>query len=469
MEGQRAGIIRPYAPALVELNRVLDAGWILAALYAACVWNGIQWGAEQTTLSLMSVVIFGIAGTCWDLYRPWRVSPLWLELRRVWLSWTITSLVVVFLAFFLSLVPQTHDPTLLAWFVLGYLILGSVRIFVRVCLRWLRMRGRNFRTAAIIGATDMGARVAHNVRHTAWMGIRVIGFFDDRTPDPKRTRLRGVDLRGNIDDLLYLAREGGVDIIYITLPMSTELRIRDIMGRLSDTTASLYYVPDFSLFDLLHPSWDMLNNIPVVNLVDSPNNGLNGAIKRGFDIGLSLIILTVLLVPMLAIAARIRMTSPGPVIFRQQRYGLNGCNFEIWKFRTMSVCEEGDQFRQATRNDPRVTPFGAFLRRTSLDELPQFINVLQGHMAIVGPRPHPVVMNERQRKIIDRYMQRHKVKPGITGWAQVNGYRGETDTLEKIKQRIQLDLEYIDNWSIWLDMKIVLKTIRTVFKDANAY
>jgi putative colanic acid biosynthesis UDP-glucose lipid carrier transferase len=172
---------------------------------------------------------------------------------------------------------------------------------------------------------------------------------------------------------------------------------------------------------------------------------------------------------MLIIALAIRLGSPGPALYKQQRYGLNGVKFEIWKFRSMTVCENTDEFRQATRNDARVTPLGAFLRRTSLDELPQFVNVLLGNMSIVGPRPHPVVMNERQRKLIDRYMQRHKVKPGITGWAQVNGYRGETDTLEKVRGRISHDLEYIDNWSIWLDIRIIFRTIRTVFNDANVY
>ncbi len=213
----------------------------------------------------------------------------------------------------------------------------------------------------------------------------------------------------------------------------------------------------------------MLGTIPLVSLVDTPDRGLNSLIKRGFDIAVSLAILSVLAIPMLIIALAIRLGSPGPALYKQQRYGLNGVKFEIWKFRSMTVCENTDEFRQATRNDARVTPLGAFLRRTSLDELPQFVNVLLGNMSIVGPRPHPVVMNERQRKLIDRYMQRHKVKPGITGWAQVNGYRGETDTLEKVRGRISHDLEYIDNWSIWLDIRIIFRTIRTVFNDANVY
>ncbi len=247
-----------------------------------------------------------------------------------------------------------------------------------------------------------------------------------------------------------------------------EARIKSLINRLSDTTVSIYFVPDFQAFDLLHARWDMLGNIHVINAIDSPNVGLNGALKRAFDIVASLLIIGVILLPMIAIAIGTRLTSPGPIFFFQQRYGLNGKLFNIWKFRTMTVAENGDDFRQATRNDARVTPFGAFLRRTSLDELPQFINVLQGHMSIVGPRPHPVAMNERQRKMVDRYMMRHKVKPGITGWAQVNGFRGETDTIDKIQGRIRLDLEYIDNWSILFDLKIIFKTVRVLVHD-NAY
>jgi putative colanic acid biosynthesis UDP-glucose lipid carrier transferase len=172
---------------------------------------------------------------------------------------------------------------------------------------------------------------------------------------------------------------------------------------------------------------------------------------------------------MLVIALAVKATSPGPVIFRQRRYGLNGKEFEIWKFRTMTVTEDGDQFVQATRDDPRVTPIGNFLRRTSLDELPQFINVLQGRMSIVGPRPHPVALDEQHRRLIPRYYFRHKIRPGITGLAQVRGYRGQTDTLDKMRRRIELDIEYIDSWSLYLDLKIILLTIVRGVRDQNAY
>jgi len=209
-----------------------------------------------------------------------------------------------------------------------------------------------------------------------------------------------------------------------------------------------------------------------VSLVDTPHQGVDGLLKRGLDVVLSSIALVMLSLPMLAIALAIKLTSPGPVMFVQRRYGLDGKEFAIYKFRTMTVVEDGMSaftFTQAQRGDLRITPLGAILRRTSLDELPQLFNVLQGHMSLVGPRPHPIALNEAQRKLIDGYMLRHKVRPGITGWAQVHGCRGETDTSEKMENRIRYDLEYINDWSLWLDFRIMWKTVMIVLRDPNAY
>lgn len=463
------GFIRPYAPAMVEMGRILDATLIVVALILASAIRDVVWDEAMTLLATISIAIFTVAGMYWNLYRSWRASPLSAEIGRVFRCWGISALMVVFTAHIFKLLPDSGEAALLYWLGFWIAALVGARIAIRGGLRLLRLMGRNYRTVAIVGATAMGSRVANNIRRATWMGLRVVGCFDERTPSSSRTHLRHLEWRGKFDDLLRLAQEGKIDIIYITLPMAAEQHIKRLISRLGDTTASVYYVPDFSTFDLLHAHWDMLGNIPVINAVDTPDRGLNGALKRGFDICASLLILSVIGVPMLAIALGIRLTSPGPIIFRQQRYGLNGGIFDIWKFRSMTVMENGNDFRQAKRYDARVTPFGAFLRRTSLDELPQFINVLQGSMSIVGPRPHPVAMNEQQRKLVQRYMLRHKVKPGITGWAQVNGYRGETDTLEKIKRRIELDLEYIDSWSFWLDLIIILKTFKVIFKDSNAY
>jgi putative colanic acid biosysnthesis UDP-glucose lipid carrier transferase len=236
---------------------------------------------------------------------------------------------------------------------------------------------------------------------------------------------------------------------------------------LKDTTASIYFVPDIFLSDLIQGRVGQIDDIPVVAVCETPFIGFNGLLKRLADIVLSLFILILISPVLLAIAIGVKLSSPGPIIFRQRRYGLYGEEIYVYKFRSMKVCEDGDTVTQATREDERITPFGAFLRKTSLDELPQFINVLQGRMSIVGPRPHAVAHNEMYRKLITGYMVRHKVKPGITGWAQVNGLRGETETLNKMKARIDYDIDYLRNWSLKLDMYIILKTVLVVFKGQD--
>jgi putative colanic acid biosynthesis UDP-glucose lipid carrier transferase len=223
------------------------------------------------------------------------------------------------------------------------------------------------------------------------------------------------------------------------------------------------------MFDLLHASWGNVGDLPVVSISETPFYGVDGFVKRVEDIILSGLFLLLVAIPMIFIAIGVKLSSSGPIIFRQHRYGLRGNEIDVWKFRTMTVSENNDKVVQAKKSDPRVTRFGAFLRRTSLDELPQLINVLQGKMSLVGPRPHAVAHNEQYRKQVDRYMLRHKVKPGITGLAQVNGWRGETDTLDKMQKRIEFDLAYIQNWSLFLDLKIIYQTMFKVFYDKNAY
>jgi putative colanic acid biosynthesis UDP-glucose lipid carrier transferase len=242
-----------------------------------------------------------------------------------------------------------------------------------------------------------------------------------------------------------------------------------LMDELRDTTASVYFVPDIFVFDLMRAQLAEIDGIPVLAVCETPFSGMNGVLKRASDIVFASILIAFLWPVMLAIAAGVRMSSPGPIIFKQRRYGLYGEQILVYKFRTMSVCEDRGSVTQATRDDPRVTPLGRFLRRTSLDELPQLFNVLFGSMSLVGPRPHAVAHNEEYRKLIDGYMLRHKVRPGITGWAQVNGFRGETESLEKMKRRVEYDLHYLRNWSLALDISILLRTARLVLRDTNAY
>jgi putative colanic acid biosynthesis UDP-glucose lipid carrier transferase len=324
------------------------------------------------------------------------------------------------------------------------------------------------RAAVVAGAGELASRLATRLTQSPHLGIRIDGCFDDRSA-PRADGRPSQDIIGGLDQIAEYAKRHHTALIYITLPMTNQPRILKLLDELRDTTASVYFVPDIFLYDLIQARSDNIGGVPVLAVCETPFHGIRGVVKRASDIVIASLILIGITPLMLAIAIGIKLTSPGPVLFRQRRYGLDGREILVYKFRSMNVCEDGAAIIQATRNDSRVTPFGAFLRATSLDELPQFINVLQGRMSVVGPRPHAVAHNEMYRKLINGYMIRHKVRPGITGWAQVNGERGETSTVERMKARIDYDLEYLRNWSLWLDLKIILKTVQVVLQKQNAY
>jgi putative colanic acid biosynthesis UDP-glucose lipid carrier transferase len=276
-------------------------------------------------------------------------------------------------------------------------------------------------------------------------------------------------LLGRIDQLSAYVKAHRVSVVYLSLPMAAEPRVLQILDALKDTTGSIYFVPDMFVTDLIQGRTASVNGVPVISVCETPFHGVMGLVKRSSDILLALAILLMIAPVLVAIGIAVKLSSPGPVIFRQRRYGLDGQEIVVYKFRSMQVAEDGEQILQAQKNDKRTTRLGAFLRRTSLDELPQFVNVLQGRMSIVGPRPHAVAHNESYRKLIKGYMVRHKVKPGITGWAQINGFRGETETLDKMQGRIDYDLDYLRNWSLQLDLHIIFRTIKLVFSDQRAY
>ena len=320
-----------------------------------------------------------------------------------------------------------------------------------------------------VGANELGRTLARSMVADRTGATRVTAFFDDRAPQRLGADLE-LPLTGDIDKVADFVRANRVDQIYIALPMASQPRILKLLDQLRDTTASIYFLPDIFLYDLIQARVDTVGGLPVVAVCETPFHGTTGVIKRLSDVCMSVFALVLTAPVMLAIAIAIKIAMPGPVLFKQRRYGLDGQEIVVWKFRTMKVTEDGEVVRQATRDDERVTPLGCFLRRTSLDELPQFFNVLQGRMSVVGPRPHAVAHNETYRKLIKGYMIRHKVKPGITGWAQVNGARGETDTVEKMKERIQYDLEYLRSWSLRFDLAIVWRTVVQALRgDDNAY
>jgi putative colanic acid biosynthesis UDP-glucose lipid carrier transferase len=330
----------------------------------------------------------------------------------------------------------------------------------------LELQGR--RCAVIAGLNEQGIELARRLAGDPYAQVRVAGFFDDRSSERVNPNAEHTVL-GDMKALPVFVKEHRIDIIYVSLPMASQPRILELLDELRDTTASIYFVPDIFVTDLIQGRMDTVGGLPVVAVCESPFTGFSGVVKRASDVVLSGIILTLAAPVMLAIAIAVKLGSPGPIIFRQRRYGLDGREIVVYKFRSMRVTEDGATIVQARPGDPRLTRVGAFLRRTSLDELPQFFNVLQGRMSIVGPRPHAVAHNESYRKLIKGYMVRHKVKPGITGWAQVNGYRGETETLDKMKARIDFDLDYLRNWSLRLDLYIIVRTFWVVTKGDQAY
>lgn len=298
----------------------------------------------------------------------------------------------------------------------------------------------------------------------------MVGFFDDRGIRRLPGREHpGATLAGDLSELVSRARRGEIDTILITLPMRAESRIRYVLDQLSDSTVSVYIVPDFFVFELLHSRWTNMGGLPAVSVFENPFYGVDGVVKRMADLALASAALVVAAMPMLLVAVAVKLSSPGPVFFRQRRYGLDGREIRVWKFRSMRSCDDGPVVKQATQGDPRVTRLGALLRKTSLDELPQLFNVIDGSMSLVGPRPHATAHNEQFRGLIRGYMLRHKVKPGITGLAQVCGCRGETDTLEKMQRRVALDHQYIRQWSIGLDLKILFRTLWVAWRQPEAY
>jgi putative colanic acid biosysnthesis UDP-glucose lipid carrier transferase len=324
------------------------------------------------------------------------------------------------------------------------------------------------RKAVIVGCTPLGVRLESSVRADALMRTEIAGYFEDR-PAERMPAGRVAPLIGRTRDVVDYVLRNDINFVYVTLPMTREPRVTALLDGLRDSTVSIYFVPDLFAFSLIQGRFDLIDGIPLVAVRESPFYGVRALAKRITDILVAGAAALVLAPVLVLVAAGVKLTSPGPVIFRQRRYGLDGKSITVYKFRSMTVTEDGDRsYTQVTRGDARVTPFGEFIRRTSLDELPQLFNVLEGSMSIVGPRPHAVAVNEQYRRLIPGYMVRHKVKPGITGWAQVNGYRGGDD-LGSMTKRIEFDLEYLRRWSLWLDIHILFRTALMVLNDKRAF
>lgn len=383
-------------------------------------------------------------------------------------SW-VSLLVLLALCGYATQSLHFFETEVLVWWAAVTPALQWLAFFTgRHLLRRSARRPENQRVAVVVGAGPLGVKVARAFEARGGLGVRCAGYFDDRADERVDRDAAGLRL-GSLKQVAPYVREHGVHEVYITLPLGSQPRIVELMEQVQGTTASVYFVPDVFGISIIQGRLQDMNGVPVVGLCETPFTGTNRLVKRVSDLVLASLILVLISPLLLLIAIGVKLSSPGPVVFKQRRNGLDGEEIMVYKFRSMRALDDGAVVPQATRGDPRITPLGAFLRRSSLDELPQFVNVLQGRMSIVGPRPHAVAHNEQYRQLIKAYMVRHKVKPGITGWAQVNGHRGETDTIEKMQARVEYDLEYLRNWSLGLDLQIIARTVKLVFFDRQAY
>jgi putative colanic acid biosynthesis UDP-glucose lipid carrier transferase len=458
---------------IAHLLRLADCTAVLLAGILAYYSRFSPFGEYHPQLELYALVagvlvaaeVFHLFG----LYDQQEHFNFKIRMRRVIIPWAIAVLLLLALAFLTQTAEYASRLWVILWFVYGIvgLVVGRA-LLGRQIDRWQQM-GHLTRNVAIVGAGELGRRFVEVVRRVSRSSVRVVGVFDDR-----RTRIPdqvgGAAVLGTLDDLACFARAGLVDQVVITLPIEAEQRLLGVLRQLRDLPVDVSLCPVvFEPQALLCQRVTLVGGVPLLDLLQKPFSRWGYLVKALEDYVLGALLLILAAPLMLMIAVAVRLDSSGPVLFRQKRYGVNNGTIQILKFRTMRAESGGHQAVQAKRHDPRLTRVGRWLRKSSLDELPQLLNVLRGEMSIVGPRPHMVAHDEQYANLIDTYLGRHRVKPGITGWAQVNGLRGETDTLEKMEGRIQHDLYYIENWSLGFDLQIIARTLLVGFVHRNAY
>ncbi|WP_245591003.1 undecaprenyl-phosphate glucose phosphotransferase [Deefgea rivuli] len=453
------------SPVIGFFKLFLDPFIVVATLYALAIPFEVTVDGYGFIFAVLAFLLTAVLLDGVFLFVPGYSRPL-LGLGRFVLEWISVLLALFLIGRISGFHTYIYPEYFFAWAIIAPLALVCTHLLFRLFV--LHPDKQDIKKVIIIGANKPGQLLAKNIQENSFLKMNFLGFFEDR--DTSRLGdINPEDIIGDLKIFPEFVNKNNVQQIYITLPMTAQPRVMALLDHLKDSTASIYFVPDLFVFDLINARFDNVAGLPVIAICESPFLGLNGVVKRISDVVLSILILLLIWPILLAVAIAVKSSSAGPVFFKQRRYGEDGQSVLVYKFRSMTVMEDGAKVTQATKNDVRLTSIGGFIRKTSLDELPQFINVLQGKMSIVGPRPHANAHNEEYRKLIKGYMIRHMVKPGITGWAQVNGFRGETDTLDKMQGRIAYDLDYLRNWSVWLDIKIIWLTATSMFRDKNAF
>lgn len=455
------------APVALWLMDALPAFLAGVMFYPLCRIYGVNFEKPFVVLSIL-------AATATLVVLPARnttsqVISARLELATsLLLRWAVLVAALLALGYATKYSEEFSRRVVVTWVLVTPVLLVILSLILQSVTRAVLKDAAQARRAIVVGCTGASLELTRRLERHAGLGISIAGFFDDRGSD-RLACANHSPLLGRFSDVAPFVNSRSIDIIFIAIPPGHVARMRDLVNELGDTTASIYYVPDITGFDMIQQRTSEILGLPVVAMCETPFHGYRGLVKRLMDVTISLLALILLSPVLLGIAWAVKRGSPGPILFRQRRYGLDGREIMVFKFRTMTVCEDGARVTQAAKDDQRVTPIGKHLRRWSLDELPQLLNVLQGTMSLVGPRPHAVAHNEEYRKLIKRYMVRHKVLPGITGLAQVRGCRGETARVEDMEARVVFDLEYMRTWTPLLDLQILFATAIAVVKTDRAY
>jgi len=460
-------LMRHYHSSLFWTRMLIDSVITCGLLYIMVYTKGMEFDNLHSLLAVTTLLLMWISYNSFGVYR--RHTDTLGSFVKLLKAWSVVVFALVFIGFATKTSTIFSRQAIVTWVILSYFAQINAHIIIQEIRQRLLLNQNEEKFGLLIGASDLGKKLAEKINHNPWLPVNIVGVVDDDESALSSWRVKGVQTMGNIEALNDIIDENNISDVYITLPIKESHKIEGLYLDLINKNIDVQWAPDIFGMMLVNHSMKEIGGIPLLALSEAPIIGVYAFAKSLFDKIMATIALIVLSPVMIATALAIKATSPGPVLFKQRRSGWVGKVFEVWKFRSMYVQEEGGEaFKQATQNDPRVTPVGRFIRRTSIDELPQLFNVLKGDMSLVGPRPHPVPLDDHFSKKIEAYFARHMIKPGITGLAQVNGFRGETETVDKMQGRFDYDLHYINNWSIILDLRILVKTV-FMFCSSKAY